>query len=319
MSENKNISDRSNEPDPLQVTDSPSEAESKNQAGPRAENFTIPAMDDYPLGATLFRAESDDAPLVIIAPALAVKAQFYAKFAQFFPQHGFHCLVFDYRGVGRSSPKNLRKFKAFMHQWGELDLAGVLRWAQEAKFKQIFLVGHSAAGQVFPLAENNYLVSAAYFIGSVSAYWKHWEGKWRGLVWVLWHLIIPVSTALTGYFPGRLLGNGENLPASIAREWARLARHPDYILSHNPDVAEKFRRVRIPLKFVTFSDDHIAPLKPAKVLAGWYGSTGKEFVHVAPPDIGVKTIGHFGPFKERFAGTLWQDALSWLQLHKRKI
>jgi len=317
MSENKNISDGSNEPDPLQFTDSPCEIESKNQADSRAENLIILAMDDYPLGATLFRTESADAPLVIIAPALAVKAQFYAKFAQFFPQHGFHSLIFDYRGVGRSRPENLRKFKAYMHQWGELDLAGIIRWAaEEGEFKQIFLVGHSAAGQVFPLAENNHLVSAAYFIGSVSAYWKHWEGKWRGLVWLLWHFIIPVSTTLAGYFPGRMLGNGENLPANIAREWGRMARHPDYILSLTPDVPEKFRRVQIPLKFVTFSDDHIAPLKPAKVLAGWYGSADKEFVHIAPPDIGVKAIGHFGPFKERFAGTLWQDALDWIRLQK---
>lgn len=282
------------------------------------EHLTIPAMDGFPLAATLFRAESAEAPVVIVAPALAVKAQFYAKFAQFFPRHGFHSLIFDYRGVGGSRPKRLRGFSAALHQWGELDLAGVIRWAaEEGKFKQILLIGHSAAGQVFPLAENNRLVSAAYFIGSVSAYWKHWKGKWRGLVWVLWHLIIPLTTTILGYFPGRILGNAENIPRGIAQEWGRLGRHPDYILSYRADVREKFRQVQIPLKFVTFTDDNIAPLKPAKVLAGWYGSSDKEHTHIAPADIGAKAIDHFGFFKERFAATLWQDALNWVKLRKQ--
>jgi predicted alpha/beta hydrolase len=52
------------------------------------------------------------------------------------------------------------------------------------------------------------------------------------------------------------------------------------------------------------TDDNIAPLKPAKVLIGWYGSANKKHTHIAPADIGAKAINHFGFFKERFADPL---------------
>jgi predicted alpha/beta hydrolase len=110
------------------------------------------------------------------------------------------------------------------------------------------------------------------------------------------------------------LGNGEDLPAGVAHEWARWARHPDYLLSHDLSVREKFRRVNIPLKFVSLTDDAlIAPKRAVQAIASWYGSTDKEHRHIHPKVIGAKAIGHFGFFRESFRETLWQEALAWLK------
>lgn len=64
------------------------------------ENIAVPATDGFRLAATLFRAPHEDAPLVIIAAATAVKRGYYEKFARFLAQKGFQALTFDYRGIG---------------------------------------------------------------------------------------------------------------------------------------------------------------------------------------------------------------------------
>jgi predicted alpha/beta hydrolase len=279
------------------------------------EKLTIPALDGFRLAATLFRAPYDDVPLVIIAAATAVKRSYYEKFAQFLARNGFHALTFDYRGIGDSRPENLKGFHAKLHEWGMLDLAGVINWVVAGPAPgRILLVGHSVGAQILPLAENNHHIHAAYFVASQSAYWKLWNGKERAMVFTLWHFSLPLATKLFGYFPGWVLGNAEDLPAGVAREWARWARHPDYILSHDPGVRGKFQRIHIPLKFVSFTDDAlIAPKRAVQAIAGWFGSTDKAHRHIHPKEIGVTAIGHFGFFRESFRDTLWREALTWLK------
>jgi len=63
-----------------------------------------------------------------------------------------------------------------------------------------------------------------HFVASQSGYWKLWSGKERMMVFALWHLAIPIATAWLGYFPGWMLGNAEDIPSGVAREWARWGR-----------------------------------------------------------------------------------------------
>jgi predicted alpha/beta hydrolase len=42
-----------------------------------------------------------------------------------------------------------------------------------------------------------------------------------------------------------------------------------------------------------------------------YGSTTKERRHLAPRDLGVPRIGHFGFFRPE-AETLWRETVDWL-------
>lgn len=286
------------------------------------EDFTITARDGFEIAATLYYQEESriPTPIVIMAPAMGVKRTFYDKFARKIASDGFRVVTFDFRGIGGSAAENIRKDTSTLHNWGLLDMTAVIDWAATAAGgQQVFLIGHSVAGQIFPLAKNRQLVNAACFVASVSAYWKLWRGFDRIKIFLFFHVIIPFLTTTFGYLPGKLFGSSVDLPYGVAREWAKWGKNPQYVLSFRPTVQQNFQDISIPLLFLTFTDDKIAPKKPALALQKWYGTNARKHVHISPKDIGVKSVGHFGFFREKMADALWQPTIAWLHGQKEKI
>ena len=133
------------------------------------------------------------------------------------------------------------------------------------------LVGHSFGGQVLGLADNISEIDAAVLICSQSGHWRHWPlGRRRLRMLALWWLLIPGLTAATGRFPGAWIGTA-NLPASIARSWARWGRSRHYVCDargrplrpHNDDV-------RFPIRWMSFCDDPVAPFGAVEALRSYY-------------------------------------------------
>jgi predicted alpha/beta hydrolase len=47
-------------------------------------------------------------------------------------------------------------------------------------------------------------------------------------------------------------------------------------------------------------------------LHGFYANAPREMRRIAPADIGVRRIGHFGFFRQQFAEKLWAQVPHWL-------
>lgn len=75
---------------------------------------------------------------------------------------------------------------------------------------------------------------------------------------------------------------------------------------------EAFRRVRFPVLSVSFTDDEMLSETSIRSLHAFYASAPIEWLRVAPRDLGVARIGHFGFFREAFAPTLWTRVREWL-------
>ena len=99
-------------------------------------------------------------------------------------------------------------------------------------------------------------------------------------MWPATHLGLPAVTKLLGYFPGSRLGFGEDLPAGVATQWASWCRRPRYLVG---------------------------------TLGALYPNSRWETRTVAPRELGVKSIGHFGFFRERFRDSLWRETADWLE------
>jgi predicted alpha/beta hydrolase len=117
---------------------------------------------------------------------------------------------------------------------------------------------------------------------------------------------MPVLTSLCGYFPSHRLGLGEDLPAGVAREWARWCRSPAYMDDYLGHAA-----FTSPMLALSFADDSFAPRRAVEALHRQYRAAAIEHRHVAPSDYGATRIGHFGFFKPGIPG-LWKETTDWL-------
>lgn len=276
-------------------------------------DLMLAARDGTQLAATLFEPAAPNGGAVLINSGTGIPRQFYAAFAGHLASRGFAVLTYDYRGIGQSASPPA----ATMEAWGAIDQPSMLdHLAALAPGAERAVIGHSFGGQVLGLADNIGQVRAAVLICTQSGHWRHWPpGRRRLRMLALWWLFIPGLTALTGRFPGSWVGTA-NLPAGIARSWARWGRSRHYVCDargnalrpHNDDVA-------CPLRWLSFTDDPIAPYGAVEALRPYYPNAAIDRRHLAPADLDVPAVGHFGFFRKSMPRQPWNETADWLAAH----
>jgi predicted alpha/beta hydrolase len=271
----------------------------------------FPARDGYRLAGTLYRPDTPNGRAVLFNGAVGVRQEFYGAFAAYLAERGFVALTFDYRGIGLSRREPVRHSRARIRDWAELDTSAALETlARAAPDARLLVVAHSFGGNGLGLVHGIERLSGAVFVGVQSGYWRHWSGLGRAGMWVLTHALLPGMARLFGYVPASAFGQGEDLPEGVAREWASWCRHPRYA----PGVtgAPGYRGFAAPLRSYWIVDDGYAPRAATEAILREYSSSPSEIVVVDPAAHGGGRIGHFGFFRERFRGTLWNQAADWL-------
>jgi len=71
--------------------------------------------------------------------------------------------------------------------------------------------------------------------------------------------------------------------------------------------------VRAPILAWSLADDPIAPDYRVRALHAMFTRTTVEHRHVAPADLGAKSIGHVGFFVAAHKRSLWRDSLDWMR------
>lgn len=177
---------------------------------------------------------------------------------------------------------------------------------------RLAIIGHSLGGQILGLARNISRVDAFVLIASQSGYWRHWPGMSKLRMWLLWWILIPLLSRPLGFFPGNWFGIAE-LPAPVALSWAKWGRSPRYVCDEHGEPMRPFNHlVNGPIRWISFSDDWIAPLAAVEALTEYYPLAKIERLHLHPSDLGARGIGHFGFFKKNVAAQSWDSIALWL-------
>lgn len=286
----------------------------------------FPAADGFTLTGT-HRIARHGRAAVLIAGATGVPHRYYEAFAKDLALHGLSTLTFDYRGVGDSLPRDeargrppvrrhVRHMEAQLHQWGELDLEGALRYLRaEHPHVPLLLLGHSVGAQLAGMAPSSVELAGLVFVASGSGYWGLWNGAEKLFMFANWHLLTPGLAGLLGFLPMRAFGQGEDLPKGVALEWARWGRQPEYFqdylqLAHH---RERYQSLRAPLLTYSFTDDFYAPGPAVEWLLSAYPSLAERQHHrLSPADLGASRVGHFGFFRPERRHTLWAQTRAWL-------
>jgi predicted alpha/beta hydrolase len=276
--------------------------------------LTIPARDGFALAAAV-HGRADAALVVLVAPATGVRLRLYDAFARYLAAEADAVVAtWDWRGTGESRPERLRGFRATMREWATLDLAGVIDWAA-ARWPgaELAAVGHSFGGQSIGLASNAHRLARLVTVAAQHGWYGNWPRDRRWRYALLWHAAMPAMTRVLGYFPGRRLGLGEDLPAGVALEWARWCRSPAYLGDWAGHAA-----LRIPILSLGFSDDDYAPPAAVDALHREYRGATVERRTVTPAELGVERIGHFGFFRDAGRG-LWGGVAGWIARDWKRV
>jgi predicted alpha/beta hydrolase len=273
-------------------------------------DLMLPARDGVKLAATLFDATPPVRGALLLNGGTGIPRQFYAAFAAYLASRGLAVLTYDYRGIGGSE----KPPAATIDQWGSIDQASMLDHLPKLRpDAPVGLIGHSFGGQVLGLADNIASVRAAVLITSQSGHWRHWPaGRRRLRMLALWWFLIPGLTALTGRFPGAWIGTA-NLPAQVARSWARWGRSRHYVCdTSGRPLRPHNAAVVFPIRWLSFTDDPIAPYAAVEALRPYYPGAAVERRHLSPADLGVEAVGHFGFFRKSMPRAGWDEIASWL-------
>ena len=252
--------------------------------------------------------------LVVIGGAMGVRQDYYRAFAQWLAEQGFLAASFDYRGMGDSRPRELRKslrgFKADLFDWARDYDTVIDALTEAAPGVPLYVIGHSLGAQLPGMLRNRDRIQGMVSIAAGSGYWRDNAPRTRRMILYFWYVLVPLVTKLCGYFPGRRLRKVGDLPEGVIMQWRRWCLNPRYhVGAEGATVRESFEQARFPVIALLMTDDELMTERGTRVLVDCYANAPRRIERIAPQDLAVRRIGHFGFFREQFEGTLWRRAI----------
>jgi predicted alpha/beta hydrolase len=285
-----------------------------------ARQISIACSDGFVIAGCLFEAPDDPLGTVVVAPALGVPQDFYRPMAGFLAANGFHAVTFDYRGIGRSRSTQASGSEIRMDQWGSLDMDAVLGAAHDLPGGALFLLGHSAGGQLFGLAPNSEYLDGVIMVSSLIPWWRSFPWPWSIRVWILMHLVMPLFSRGRNDFPARRLGiSSVDVPSGVTRQWSRWGRRPDYFFDERWGLdLHRYASFDFPVLVCHVDDDDYAPWLAIQRLLEKLPRVRKEIWHIDSSRSTTASLGHVGFFREAMEDIYWGKIADWLNRHSAK-
>ncbi|MFW2477838.1 MAG: alpha/beta fold hydrolase [Sediminibacterium sp.] len=272
------------------------------------QTITITAADGYKLSALYSKPVGQNIGYIVLSSATGIKKEFYINFARYLVQNGYAVLLYDYRGIGKSAPVNLRKCASFMHEWGTLDMNAVLDYmVTEKKATDIIWVGHSVGAQLIGFLKHKEHIRKVIAISAAFGYWKYFPSPIKWKIWGLWFFIGPLMVSLFGYGAMKRIGWGENLPRNMMKEWREWCLSKTYFASmlNRKIHADKFYGFDIPITSVYMSDDPLANDTTAPMMLSFFPDAKYELLKLYVDEYTHCPVGHVGIFRKKFQNNLW--------------
>ena len=275
---------------------------------------TLMAADGTTLSLRTYPAQGAARGSVVIGGAMGVRQDYYAPFAQWLAAQGWQVTSFDYRGMGDSLPPGgLKGFQADLYDWAR-DYEAVIDHAKAAlPAHPLYLLGHSLGAQLPGLLRNAHQVSGLLSVAAGSGYWRENAPQLKRIVPYFWFILVPLATRLCGYFPGKRLRKVGDLPAGVILQWRKWCLNPRYSVgAEGAAVQQRYAQVQFPVLALSITDDELMTLRGTHSLIDLYANAPRQVLSIAPADLAVRRLGHFGPFRPEHQALLWPRLAQWL-------
>lgn len=229
-----------------------------------------------------FSPEITPIEIILIAPALGVRADYYSKLGEELAQAGFLAISCDWRGHGLSSERP-KKGLDYGYETYVLDMDEVIDWAK-GKWPglKLSLMGHSLGGQIgsmhkarFPQKIDRIILTASCTL--TPSNWP-WSFRWKI---ILAGRLLPLLGNLLGYYPGDKLGFGGREFKSVMGDWGRSTHSGKYLpVGSDFDYEAAFPQTQAVVLGIHYSKDNWVNEKAVRDLYGKFHPDSPFQFHV---------------------------------------
>lgn len=274
------------------------------------KRIDILTEDHYSLAAHLFEPQISNQKVLLINSATGVKQQIYFSVAQFFADHGFTVITYDYRGIGLSKPHKMRGFEASMRVWGTTDYKSLTDYIKSnfEDYKK-YCLGHSVGALILGMNPDSEIFEEFIFVGTQNAFVGNLRLKTKIEAYLGFGIVQPLFTLLLGYFPASWFGLGESLPSGSAFDWRILIlnkKSTNNLLEKSADFSKKLRQKVL---VIWAEDDAWLTEKGVKsLLENTYANLRPTYRHIYTSESEKGEIGHVNFFRS-YNRKLWKILL----------
>lgn len=274
------------------------------------KRIDILTEDHYSLAAHLFEPQISNQKVLLINSATGVKQQIYFSVAQFFADHGFTVITYDYRGIGLSKPHKMRGFEASMRVWGTTDYKALTSYIKSnfEDYKK-YCLGHSVGALILGMNPDSEIFEEFIFVGTQNAFVGNLRLKTKIEAYLGFGIVQPLFTVLLGYFPASWFGLGESLPSGSAFDWRILIlnkKSTNNLLEKSADFSKKLRQKVL---VIWAEDDAWLTEKGVKsLLENTYANLRPTYRHIYTSESEKGEIGHVNFFRS-YNRKLWKILL----------
>ena len=271
------------------------------------KRIDILTKDHYSLAAHLFEPQISNQKVLLINSDTGVKQQIYFSVAQFFADHGFTVITYDYRGIGLSKPDNMRGFEASMRVWGTTDYKALTSYIKSnfEDYKK-YCLGHSVGALILGMNPDSEIFEEFIFVGTQNAFVGNLRLKTKIEAYLGFGIVQPLFTLLLGYFPASWFGLGESLPSGSAFDWRILIlnkKSTNNLLEKSADFSKKLRQKVL---VIWAEDDAWLTEKGVKsLLENTYANLRPTYRHIYTSESEKGEIGHVNFFRS-YNRKLWK-------------
>jgi predicted alpha/beta hydrolase len=267
----------------MRESDTPREVEYLSQDGARAS-----------MG--VFHADDPAAPVVIVLPAMGVRAKYYKPFALALRRTGLHAVFSDLRGIGTSSVRASRGC-----DFGYAEILGLDLPALTAKVEECFphnrrlLLGHSLGGQLWTLFLSSQPGAGEGLI-TIAACNVHYRGWSWPMRWRVLGMALALRSlgAVLGYVPADKLGFAGTEARTVVLDWSNNCLTGRYDIAHSKqDYEQSLTQMSKPVLAISFELDRLAPRKSIENLLSKLRSAQVTRRHFVADYPGLEKASHF--------------------------
>lgn len=274
------------------------------------ESIAVATPDGASLALRVLPHPDPAAPVVLILPAMAIKAKFYLPLVKALHAAGLAAAFVDLRAQGESRPALGEGPDFGYRELVEVDLPAVMDMlGKRFPHTSPHLFGHSLGGQLallYSAAEPD-RVAGVTTIGTGSVYWRSFEPGRR-----LEILVKMQGVGLVCRLRGRWPGGGGIGPmtAGVMADWVRHARTGRYRpRGSERDYDRLLHELSLPVLVISLDRDPLGPESTVRFLCDRMPSAKLTRWHIDASS-GMTHIGHASWVKD--SGVLGPAVAAWI-------